>query len=293
MAPKTKVMTDDYLDAGFVGVLVKHPLTGKEQETLLDLSTYPQNRPGIVKFGKDVLAGKIAPVHGAKSLFNLAMFAFAKVAKDKGDKFVSDALASVDDSIKTAQKEQELTKWRDAIAKLDNGKAQKVAIDLYTEQESIKAQLADVQERIATTKSEIATQLGIDKTFDLALVDTGWYVASDTKKSKPGVTIERNYSADTYEVTRTMRGVKVLSVATIKERDKTGAPTNWHVSYTVLDGKHKGESFEHTSPSLNGADNGKGKDGKPHGARRQLMIALDLPGVKRNNAPVWYKIPTK
>ena len=287
MAPKSKKFVDEYLAAGYVGVMVEHPITGKVQENLLELSTYPATRPGIVKFAKDVLAGEISPEHGPDAtLESLAMAGFKSRLDDKRDdaeQFIKDSLATVDESIKAAQAEALVNEWRE---RLDESADQDQAAELFAERESVKARLAELDEDIAATKADLAAELGISKLFDLTLISTGWYVTQATKSSGGGKAIPRQFTADAYEVTRKLRGVQVKSTATITERNDDGEPTSWHVRYEVLDGDHKGKVYESTGDSLNKADN-RNDDS----ARRVLMNELGLPGVKRNNVMVWYKVP--
>ena len=286
MAPKKDKFVDAYLAAGYVGVMVKHPITGKVQENLLELNTYPATRPGIVKFAKDVMSGEISPEHGPDAtLESLSMAAFKTRLSDKRDdaeQFVRDTLATVDESIKAAQAEALVNEWRE---RLDESTDQAQAADMFAERESVKARLAEIDEDIAAIKADLAAELGISKLFDLSLISTGWYITQATTSSG-GKAIARKFTADVYEVERTLRGVKVRSTATITDRDFDGEPAGWHVRYEILDGDHKGNVYESSGDSLNKADN-RNDDA----ARRVLMDELGLPGVRRSNVMVWYKVP--
>lgn len=284
MAPKTN-KTDKYLDNGIVAIIMPHPVTGDDVQDTMTIANYPPTKPGITSFAKDVMRGAIDKnAHGDKTLQDLAQFAFFDRLSDKRDdaqQFINDALATVDDSIKAAQLDAKLHKWRIALDAHNSGKTQKLAKDLYNELASLTAQRQELDAKIANAKDEIANALDLDATFDLSLVDTGWYVASKTKPQGKGKKT-RTYEVKTYEVTRVLRGTKVKSVANVKSIDDDGLPDSVDVTYTVLDGKHKGKKFAATGDSLNKADSV---------ARTELMDKLDLPGVRANNAPVWYKIP--
>ena len=268
---------------GYVAVMIDDPFGDEPQRQLYKVANYTQDRPGVIKFAKDVGMGEIHEGHDGKDLAALAMIVFKPLADKRGTKFVEDSLAKVDESIKAAQAEALINEWRD---RLDDVVDQAGAADLFAMREDLKAQFADLDADIAAQKADIAAELGISKTFDLSLIGTGWYVTAKTEGSGGGQSVPRLYNADVYEVERTLRGIKVKSTATITERNADGSPAMWHVRYEILDGDHKGKVYECTDPSLNKADNRR-KDS----ARRTLMDELDLPGKRRNGVPTWYKIP--
>ena len=284
MAPK-KSLSDAYLAKGVVAIIKKHAVTGDDVQDTLTIANYPATKPGITSFAKDVLGGAIdKEAHGDKSLQDLAQFAFFdRLSKKRDDpkEFINEALATIDDSIKSAQKEAQLNAWRIALDAHKSGNTQKQARGLYKELSILMAKRQELDATIANAKSELAKELDLDTTFDIALVDTGWYIASKTKAQGKGKKM-RAFEIKSYEVTRVMRGTKVKSIATVKSLDADNVPDNVDVTYTVLDGKHKGKKFDGTGDTLNQADSI---------ARTALMDALDLPGVRANNAPEWYKVP--
>ena len=280
MAPKLKL--DKYLEAGYVGVMVEHPITGKVQENLLELASYTQNGPGVRKFAQDVMAGTIADVHGDKDLTELARIAFAKLIEDKEEQFVTTILGKMDETIANAQREQLVNEWRAKLDELDNGGTQDAARELFGELTDVKAALADVEQRIAELRDEVSSALDISGTFDLSLIESGFYITADTKAKGSATKVARDYSADSYTKTRKMNGTTVLCNANILERDADGKPIKWAVSYQVQDGELKGTTWSGGGDSLNAADKI---------ARSDAIDALNPGAVKQNNAPNWYDVP--
>ena len=53
--------------SGFIGMMVAHPITGEETESLIPTSGYTQNQPGVTKFMADLGQGSISEAHGART----------------------------------------------------------------------------------------------------------------------------------------------------------------------------------------------------------------------------------
>lgn len=281
MASKKQVKLDAFLEAGWVQIMVKHPVTGKETESLKAIANYPQNQPGVVQFAQDVALGRIGDGHEGKSIEDLARIIFATLIakRDDGWDFVRAGLGKVDETVKKALAEAALHTWRDKLAGLD---VQDHAASLFAEREEAAAILADVEARMAALKAEVATTLGIDKTFDLAWTHDGLYVAPSTPSTGKQV-VARDYSADEYTTKRTMHGQKLEVSAVVTSRDDDGQPDGWATKYTVLDGPYAGNVYTGEGDSLNDAD---------QGARVPCMADIFPTAIStNNNAPDWYRVP--
>jgi len=246
-APNNKI-SDATLDAGFVSVIMQNPTGDGEIKSLIPLVSFAHNKPGIVSFATQVSLGKIdKDAHGDKDLQTLALAIFADVVKAKGKDFVIDALASVDDTIKKAQAQAQLHAWRIALDAHNDGQTQAQAKDLLGEYTTAQAKLADVKARMDTLKTQVAKDLGISATFDLAYTDSGFYVASGTTSTKGTGTrnaIDRDLSGkDKYSKTGKVNGFEVYRECTVLGKGDDGQPDTWAVKIVVTDNAGKKHTY--------------------------------------------------
>jgi len=270
---------DKYLDAGFIGIMVKHPITGEETESLIPTSGYTQNQPGVTKLMADLGQGSISKAHGDKSVTDIAKIVFAELVKAKGDQYLLDAMARVDKSLETAQKAAKLASWREKLDGSDFTEYQAAGKGLFASLESAKAELASVEAQIAEARKEVAEKLDIDKTFDLALVSSGWYVSEETKTKGSREKVGRDYSADTYEQnSKSINGVAVKTSAKVTARDEDGEITGATVKYIA-----KGKTYTGTGDTLHDA----------HMKARESCMAVIAPDAKSSNVntPKWFDVP--
>jgi len=273
---------DKYLESGFIGLMVEHPLTHKLQESLLPIGNYSQDRPGIKKYLADVSEGELSKdAHGEATVQDVAKVVFAKLVGDKGEQYLLDAMAKSDKSLEAAAKEAKLETWRAQLDAPEFAESMSYAASLYADRESLKAQMAELDAKVAQAKAEAAKTLGIDPTFDLAHVSTGWYVAEDTPKAtgKKQPPVSRDYSADVYtQDGKSINEVAVKSVAKVTKRSDDGKPSAWAVTYTA-----KGKSYSGEAKSLN----------KANQKARAACMAVIAPDAKTTacNAPEWFDVP--
>lgn len=272
-------MADEYLSNGFIGLMVQHPVTGKEVESLIPTSGYSQNQPGVAKLLADLKAGTLSKEHGDATVEDIAKHVFAELVEAKGAQYLLDAMARVDGTLKKAAKEAKLETWRAKLDAPDMAEAQEAARGMYADMESLKAQVADLEAKIAEARIEVGAQLDVDGTFDLALISSGWYISEESKPKGSRETVKRDYSADAYtsKDSRTIGGIKVASTAEVITRDDDGNPTQWSCKYLA-----NGKAYTGVGDSLHQADK----------AARSACIDAIAPGTsKANNAPKWYRVP--
>ena len=270
---------DKYLEAGYVALMVKHPITGEATETLVPTSGYTQNQPGVAKFASDMKAGTISEAHEGADISKLALVIFSELATAKGEQYVLDALARTDKSVAKAAKAAKLATWRELLDSDDMSDDMSQAADLFASIEAAKATLAALEADVATAKADVAAKLGIDPTFDLALVSTGWYIAEDTKATGKRTKVTRDYSADHYEsdAGKTINEVEVSSSADVTSRDDEGQPTGWKVVYTA-----KGKSYTAEGSKFH----------KTHMIARKACMAVIAPENETAvNTPKWFGVP--
>ena len=153
------------------------------------------------------------------------------------------------------------------------------AVDLYAEGEAVKAALADWEARVAEARTEVASALDIDKTFDLALLSTGWYISTETKAQGSKTVVKRDYSEDLYmsKKGRKINGVEVASTAQVTSRNDEGEPDGWKVEYVA-----KGKTYTHEAATLN----------KANKVAREACMAVIAKGMSTaSNAPKWFRVP--
>lgn len=270
---------DKYLEAGFIGLMVEHPITGQKTETLVPTSGYTQNQPGVAKFASDMKAGDVSEAHGGKDITKLALIVFAALAKEKGDQYVLDALTRTNKAAKAAAKAAKLETWRQVLDSDDMSDDMEQAADLFASIEATKATLAALEADVATAKADVAKKLGIDPTFDLALVSTGWYISEDTKSSGKRESVTRDYTADHYESAagKTINGTEVMSTADVTSRDDEGTPNGWKIVYTA-----KGKTYTAEGTKFH----------KTHMEARKACMAVIAPEQETAvNSPKWFGVP--
>ena len=271
---------DKYLEAGYVALMVEHPITGQKTETLIPTSGYTQNKPGIAKFASDLKAGDISEAHEGAGITDLALVVFSELVDEKGKDYVLDALTATGKSAAKAAKAAKIAGWRETLDSDDMADDMAQAADLFASIEAAKATLAALEADVATAKADVAKKLGIDPTFDLALVSTGWYISEDTKSTGKRSKVVRDYTADHYESAKgkTINEVEVASTADVTSRDAEGNPDGWKIVYTA-----KGKSY-----AAEGA-----KFHKTHMAARKACMAVIAPENETAvNTPKWFEVPT-
>ena len=270
---------DKYLEAGFIGIMVAHPITGEETESLIPTSGYTQNQPGVTKFMADLGQGSISEAHGGKDATDLAEAVFAELVEAKGKQYLLDAMARVDKSLETAQKAAKLAVWRQTLDGADFAEYQAAGKTLFESLEAAKAEVADIESQIADARTEVAEKLDIDKTFDLALVSSGWYVSEETKPKGTRTKVARDYSADVYtQEGKTINEVAVKTKAQVTSRDDEGAITGAKVTY-----KAKGKTYTGEADTLHNA----------HMIARKACMEVIAPDAKAFtvNTPKWFDVP--
>lgn len=281
-AIEAKAIEDKYLGNGFLALLVKHPITGDETESLLPISGYTQNKPGMGKFVADLSNGQISKsAHGDKSPEDIALFIFADLVKDKGSDYVTGYLQHGDKAIAKAKQEAKLATWRDKLDSQAFAEHMAMGKSLFAEHEALLAQMADLDARITDAKAQVAKALDIDPTFDLAHVSNGWYVASKTATKGSRQSVDYDYSADTYEQNgKSINGTKVQTSAQVTSRDDDGNITGAVVKYVA-----KGKTYKGTGDTLHAA----------HQEARTACMAVIFADAKSTNVntPDWFDVPVK
>jgi len=270
--------SDALLEAGYIGLMLEHPVTKKLAESLIPVN-YTQNKPGVTQYVKDVEAGPLSEGHEGKTKTDVAMIIFAELAEAKnGPQTILDYMSGSAKAAKAAKAAAKLETWRSKLDSEDMAEHMEAAAELFAAVEAAKAQLAKLEADIADARQEVAEKLDIDGTFDLAIVSTGWYVAEGTEAKGKRSKVTRDYSADTYTSgERTIGGVKVSSIATVTSRDDEGDPNGWKVSYGA-----KGKTYTATGDSLH----------KTHKEAREACMAVIAPEQETAvNSPKWFRVP--
>jgi len=269
---------DAYLEAGMIGLMINHPITGKPTESLLPMGNYPQNQPGVKQFALDMEAGSLSEVHGELSTEELALIVFAKLAEAKGDDYVITALSKVDKAVEAAQAAKKVESWREKLAGMVETQTQAAA--LFASRKSLREQLEAVEAQIAEAQAEVAQELDISGLFDLSLISTGWYVSEGTKTKGSREIVKRDYTANLYSCSagKKINDVPIAATAEVTSRDDDGNPNGWKVVYTA-----KGKKYAATGETLNATD---------QEARAACMAVIAEPGAAtNNNCPKFYNVP--
>lgn len=270
--------SDALLDAGYIGLMLEHPVTKQLAENLIPIN-YPQNKPGVAQYVKDVSAGPLSDAHEGKSKEDVALIIFAELAQAKeGPQYIIDAMSGSAKAVKAAKAAAKLETWRQKLDAPDMTDSMQVARDLFAALEAAQAQIAKLEADIEDARQEVADKLDIDKTFDLAIVSSGWYVAEKTEAKGSRKKVTRDYSADTYTSgERTINGVKVTSTATVTKRDDEGNPSGWKVTYNA-----QGKTWTETGETLHAT----------HKTVREACMSVIAPDAETAiNSPKWFSVP--
>lgn len=272
--------SDKYLEAGFIGLMVAHPITGEKTESLIPTSGYTQNQPGVQKYMADIGQGDISEAHGGKSTTDIAKIVFSELVAAKGEQYLLDAMKRVDKSLESVAKAAKLAGWRETLDGPGFAEYQAAGKDLFASLEAAKAELAAVEAQVMEARTEVAEKLDIDKTFDLALVSSGWYVAEGTAvKGSRGDKVGRDWSADVYtQDTKSINEVAVKTKLEVTSRDAEGNVTGARVTYVA-----KGKTYT-----------GEGKTAhEAHKIARDACMAVIAPNAKSTNVntPHWFEVP--
>ena len=283
MAPK---LTDVLLEKGMAGIVIEgtDPATGEPEvrKRYLTAANYPATRPGVQTFAAELAEGKLHEAHGDATPEEIvvALFSARFAEAKKSDEDILKALAGASEAAQEALKVAKVQAWRDALDELD---VQADAKKLYARLAKAEAALAKVQADVKADKSKLAETLKIDPVFDLTLLESGWYIPSETTNSSGGGKRPRNWLAsDEYEQTGTIGdGVAYTATATIKDRE-TDKP--WRGSWTVVYKMAKGgKTYKAEAKTLNTANS----------KARAAMMAVHAPENKspNQNCPEVYGVP--
>lgn len=246
---------DAMLASGMVHISMAHPVLSDVMiDQFISRANYPSTRPGIASFVAAIKMGEISTVsHDDATLTDLVLVLFADLVDSKGKAFVVDSIAKIDKSAAKAQAAAKLSAWRDKLGKLklDGKLVQTQAKALYKKEQTARAKLDLVLAAMDALKSNVATELSIDKIFDIAYISKGLYIPEDVKKtSGTRSKVVRVWDKDKYTATSKIDGHDYTAVATIKDRDPDDTSKGeWVVVYTC-----KGKKYSGKGSTLNSAN---------------------------------------
>jgi len=278
MAPK--IEKDVLTKQGLAGIMLAggvHPVTGEQAEPTEQFYTaakYDATGPGMRTFYA-LLVGddrKLHPAHGEKSPDQVVIELFAE-RLDGGEAAVLKALKNASTEAKKAMREAKAVTYREQLAKLNVQDKAKAA---FAKIKAAEAALAKAKDEATKLRTATAEKLSLDGTFEIALVETGFYIPSETPRASGGTKtkVKRDWLAsDTYTLSKSFKGggPKYTAEAVIKNRDANDPEKgDWKVVYTCQGKKYIGSVVQDT---LNAAND----------IARSKMIAEVRPGYKASN----------
>lgn len=228
-----KSNTDKLLDKQLIGIMVQDPFgdDGDLVASYIDYTKFARNGTGIKTLAKQLTDAKaLHKSHGDKTVQDLVLHAFADVVKSKSSKWVIDQMSGVSDELKSQARLAKIDALNLAIKDKCPDEV-KQAIDLQTERATLASQIDDIDSVLSKLKKDVASKIGIDATFDIALSDArGFFVPSVVKQDKTRKTIDRTLDKDVYANDGNIVGDdgqkhKVSRTLKIRKRDDNGNPT--------------------------------------------------------------------